>query len=189
MKRLIIITLFLALMMSSEITSAQGFEPPSEGKAVVYFARPTKYGKVAPFEFFHNDKYIGVFIGEQYMRYECDPGEHLFWASSENKDYMSAELEAGETYIVIINVVTGFWVGHVALSPIDSSSEKLFYEAKELINNQPPEIMSEEHLAKKNKKLEKFIRKRLKDYEKKVKGTRNEKHLSAGMSFPQDMLN
>ena len=84
MKKLLFIVL-IALLASVDTAFSQGFQPPAEGKAVIYFTRVTLYGKPVDFEFFHQDQYIGAFKGDEYMRYECDPGTHLFWASSENK--------------------------------------------------------------------------------------------------------
>ena len=108
MKTIYIYILSIILLANSSTSFAQGFQPPSKGKAVVYFARVTKYGKKAKFEYFHQDKYIGVFKGQNYLRYECDPGQNLLWVSTENKEFVTADLKEGETYIVIVNVIMGF---------------------------------------------------------------------------------
>jgi len=47
---------------------AQGFVPPAEGNAVVYFTRVSSYGGAVSFEFFHNDEFIGIFKKKNYMR-------------------------------------------------------------------------------------------------------------------------
>ena len=117
MKKLIIITLLL-LLTGVYTVNAQGFQPPADGKAVIYFTRVTKYGKPTSFEFFHQDKYIGAFKGDQYMRYELDEGEHLLWASTENKEFITVEVEAGKTYIVMVNVIMGAMKARVGLSPV-----------------------------------------------------------------------
>ncbi len=168
--------------------SAQGFQPPAEGKAVVYFARVTVYGKPTAFEFFHQDKYIGAFKGSQYMRYECDPGEQLFWASSENKEFITADVEAGKTYIVMVDVIMGVMKAHVGLTPISTNNSEEFERAKSLINKKPPTITSEEKIAKMNKKLAKFITEKLEMYESTWKNEKNFKHLSADMAIPDDQL-
>ena len=66
MKKLIVLT---TIILSGFISiSAQGFQPPAEGNAVIYFARVSSYGGAASFEYFHLDKYIGVFKGKNYRR-------------------------------------------------------------------------------------------------------------------------
>lgn len=187
MKKLIFITILLALTGIYTVC-AQGFQPPSEGKAVVYFVRVTKYGKPTSFEFFHQDKYIGVFKGDQYMRYECDPGEQLFWASSENKEFVTAELEAGKTYIIIVDVIMGAWKARVGLTPLEISDAETWERAKKLVNKKPPTVIPEAKIDKMNKKLEKFIVEKLKMYESTWKNEKNFKHLSADMAIPDDQL-
>jgi len=168
---------------------AQGFTPPTEGKAVVYFVRISDYGFAISFEFFHNDKFIGIFKGKNYMRYELDPGEQLLWASSENKEFVTSELKAGETYIVVVDVIMGFWKAHVGMTPIGANDQELFVRAKELILKEPPVVTPAETIEKTNKKLAEFIPKQLNLYEKEWKGKRNFKHISPDMAVPSEAMN
>jgi len=188
MKKLFFITVIL-LLAAVDTVFAQGFQPPSEGKAVVYFTRVTLYGKPVEFEFFHQDKYIGVFKGDQYMRYECDPGAQLFWASSENKEFLTAELEAGKTYVVMVDVIMGVMKAHVGLTPVSVSNAEEFNKAKELVNKEAPTITPDDKIEKMNNKLEKFISKQLEAYESKLKNEKNYKHLSIDMAIPEEYLN
>lgn len=187
MKTRLFITLILALATSFSSLLAQGFEPPAEGKAVIYFARVSIYGKPMTFEFFHQDKYFASLKGKQYLRYECDPGEHLFWASTENKEFMTAELVANETYIVIVDVITGFFKPHVGLSPITAEDADRFERAKELINKNEPEAFKEADIEKKNTKMVKFITEELEHYEN-TKSEKEFRHLSADMAITADAL-
>ena len=147
---------------SSSIFS-QGFQPPSPGKAVVYFARVTKYGGAVSFEFFHQDKYIGIFKGKNYLRYECDPGQQLLWASSENKEFITCDLKAGGSYVVIVDMVMGFAKGRVGFNPITADDER-FIRAKELIDEQPPVVTPQKKIEEMNTKLAKFIPEQLQKY-------------------------
>ena len=187
MKTRLFFTLLLAMATGFSSLLAQGFTPPPEGKAVVYFVRFTIYGKPMKFEFFHNDTYFAELKGKQYLRYECDPGEHIFWASTENKEFMTAELAANQIYVVVVDVITGFWKPHVGLSPISYEDTDRFERAKELVDRQGPEEFTEKDLEKMNSKLEKFIADQLANYEKK-KGEREIRHLSADMAIPVDAL-
>lgn len=186
MKKLLLTTIMLALT-GIYFASAQGFQPPSEGKAVVYFVRITNYGKPTAFEFFHQDKYIGVFKGGEYMRYECDPGEQLFWASSENKEFITANLEAGKQYIIMVNVIMGMMKAHVGLAPLDYSDNEVWERVKKLVNKKPPVVTPEKKIEKMNNKLgEKFIPAQLERYENEWKGEKNFRHVD--QAIPDDKL-
>ncbi|MBU8893897.1 MAG: hypothetical protein KOO66_14040 [Bacteroidales bacterium] len=187
MKKLFLIIVLLSLTAVYTV-SAQGFQPPTDGKAVVYFTRVTVYGKPTSFEFFHQDKYIGVFKGSQYMRYECEPGVQLFWASSENKEFITAEVEAGKTYIVMVDVIMGVMKAHVGLTPISVDNSEELERAKALINKKAETITPDDKIAKMNKKLAKFIVEKLELYESTWKNEKNFKHLSADMAIPDDQL-
>ncbi len=182
------ITLIAIITIVSLSLSAQGFQPPTEGKAVVYFARISSYGGGASFEYFLQDKYIGVFKGKNYMRYECNPGEQLFWASTENKEFLTANLKVGGTYIVIVDVIMGFWKAHVGLTPITDTDTELFMRAVDLINSEGPVITPISKIDKMNKKLDKFIDEELEHYYNESKNVRNFKHISEDFAIPADLL-
>jgi len=106
MKKLVLIT-FLIIMGYTSQVSAQGFTPPSTGKAVVYFARISAYGFAVAFDFYLNDKFIGAFKGENYMRYEFEPGEQLIWGAGENIEFLPSNLKEGDRIILkLLNIVS-----------------------------------------------------------------------------------
>jgi hypothetical protein len=185
-----LMTCILILMMSGLSTIfSQGFQPPAEGKAVVYFVRVSAYGGAVAFEYFHQDKYIGFFKGVNYLRYECDPGEQLFWASSENKEFITADLKAGGTYVVIVDVIMGMMKAHVGLKPLPLEDKELFERVKKVVNSRDAKVTDDKTIAEKNKKLgEKFIPEQLKKYNEEWKGTRNFKHITADMAIPPEDL-
>lgn len=187
MKSKTIFVFLIAVLAGFSSLFAQGFQPPSPGKAVIYIVRVTSYGKGTSFEFFHQDKYIGVFKGKSYMRYECDPGEHLFWASSENKEFITADLKEGGTYLVIVDVIIGAWKAHVGLTPISASDDD-FARAAELINAEPPVVTPTEKIDEMNEKLAEFIPAQLQKYNDEWKESRNFKHISADMAIPEDQM-
>ncbi len=188
MKRIRLFLIFALLIFMAPSIFAQGFQPPASGKAVVYFVRITKYGSGVSFEYFHNDKYIGAFKGRNYMRYECDPGEQLFWASSENREFLTADLQEGKTYLVLVDVILGFWKGHVGLSPIDMNDQNRFEAAKELIMSNPPVEITQKDLDKRNKKLEKFIKKELEHYEQVSKNKHEFHHIAPDSFIPEEYM-
>ena len=189
MKKLFTITILL-LLASIYNAFTQGFQPPAKGKAVVYFTRVNFMitSESEAFEFFHQDKYIGVFKGIQYIRYECDPGEQLFWASFNNYEFITADLEAGKTYIVMVDMIQGFTKIRIGLTPISTNNTKDFEKAKVLINKYAPTVTSGDKIANMNKKLEKFIVEKLEMYESTWKNRKNFKHLSSDMAIPDNKL-
>jgi hypothetical protein len=167
---------------------AQGFQPPSEGKAVVYIVRVSSYGGATSFEYFHQDKYIGIFKGVNYLRYECDPGAHLFWASSENKEFITADLEAGKTYVILVDIIMGMWKAQVGLRPVTVNDAELFERVKKVVTSRKETITPQEKIDAMNEKLKDFIPEQLNKYETQWKGNHNYKHISAEMFIPEESM-
>ena len=188
MKIRILITTLVVFLAGLTILQAQGFQPPAPGKAVVYFARVTPYGGNTSFEYFHNDRYIGIFKKKNYMRYELDPGEQLLWISSENKEFITCDLKEGGSYIIIIDVIMGFWKAHVGATPITVDDTEKFERAKELILSKKPVETSEKKIAEMNEKLSDFIPEMLERYENEWKDERNFRHINPDMAIPEEAM-
>jgi hypothetical protein len=169
--------------------SGQGFEAPADSNAVVYFVRVTNYARNASFDFFHENKLIGAFRGANYMRYECPAGENLFWASSENKQFLKCDLKAGETYLVLINIVMGFWKSNLTLEPVTIANRD-FNRVMTFIHDNEGLKMSQERLNQIQSKLNKrdFISHNLKKYESKWIDSHLTKTITPEMSVPQSYL-
>lgn len=108
-------------------------------RAVVYFARPSSLGFAINFSYFDSTKLIGKFNGPKYIRYECEPGIHLFWARSENRDFVEAEVEAGKIYFIEAIVKMGALKAGVELLPVDPNDEKRMKKILKLIGKKPSE--------------------------------------------------
>lgn len=91
---------------------------PSEGKSLVYFIRPSAGAFLIEFKLFHQDKYLGKLKANRYLTYECDPGEQLFWASSENRDFVKANLEPNKVYVISVMPQFGAFVAGVNMVPL-----------------------------------------------------------------------
>ncbi len=96
--------------------------PAPVDKAVIYFARTTSTGSLINFMYFNGDKLIGKCNGRNYVRYEVEPGEHLLWARSENRDFVKAQVEAGRVYFIEVIPVPGMVKAGVALYPVNPQS-------------------------------------------------------------------
>ena len=168
---------------------AQGFKPPADSNAAVYFVRVSNYGGVISFEYFHNKEFIGIFKGKNYMRFEFPAGEHLLWASSEDKEFLRCDLKAGETYIVLVNIEMGAWKARIGLEPLTIENED-FERAKKLVMEKEPIETPESVIQSTQKKLEErgFIENMMERYENEWKNAKNTKTISADMYIPREKL-
>ena len=152
--------LLLSFAKANEIT------PPSEGKAVVYFVRTSSTGILINFSYFDKDKFIGKFHGHGYFRYECEPGEHVFWAKSENRDFITADLEAGKIYFVEADAKMGGLKARVELRPVTPTQDKKLMNIIEyMVNKREPEIFTADYLQTENEKWKDDIQKGLDRYQ------------------------
>lgn len=119
-----ILLFFIALFFTTSAFS-QEFKKPSPGKALVYFVRYSVNGQAFNFKYFDGDKYLGKANGRNYFTYECEPGEHLFWVSGNNRDYIKGNLKADATYIVRLRTRDGFFGAIVGLRPVSTSDERM----------------------------------------------------------------
>jgi len=142
-----------------------------EDKAVVYFVRTSSLGAAINFTYFDSSTLIGRSNGTNFIRYECSPGHHLFWARSENKDFLEAELEAGKIYFIQAVPQMGAFKAGVNLLSIDPSEEKIMKRVHKLMDKKEPVVFSPEELEKETKKFNEVIERGLEIYkEEKAKG-------------------
>ncbi len=78
MRKLFYLLVFLSF---SFLGFSQNLKKPSEGKALVYIMRSNNLGSDLNFRVYDKDLFLGVLPSRAYFTYECDPGEHLFWAA------------------------------------------------------------------------------------------------------------
>lgn len=162
-----------------------GFRPPAAGRSVIYFVSLNRM--CAPYEFFHNDQYIGGLDKKNYVRYECDPGDHLFWSSSFIKDFLPATLKAGAVYIVIVDAAKGIPNPKSRLTPISADNE-LFEPAATLIKETEPFQISEEKFEKRRSKSKDFIADMLNRYETDWKTTKKYQNITPEMAIPSEYV-
>lgn len=169
--------LILLFLMSSMAVRGQGFWQPTEGNAAIYFVRTSSLAFAVNFSFFHERKYIGDFGGRNYLRYECAPGTHLFWASAENCDFIHAEVKAGGTYVVVVDVDLGDSVAHVRFKPITVTSRE-FERVKKLVDRKKPVHFTAGKLKEEQSRKQRLIDRTMGLSE------RQTKNLSVDMAIP-----
>lgn len=166
----------------STTIATNGLVAPSKGKSAVYFVIDGKGGgKVPKYETFANDQYIGYLKQGKYIRYESEPGQQLFWMSSENKEFLTAELLPDKIYIVRVAFTLGWVRAHPGFR-VDHD-EKELANAVKVIGKKESLSFDEAHLRGENKKLAGFIRENLNRYENQTKDAYNFKHLSGDMFY------
>ncbi|AYO57030.1 hypothetical protein CO230_02130 [Chryseobacterium sp. 6424] len=116
--------------ISSQKVTTQAIEKPSEGKALVYVLK-TGAGPLVNFRIYDGDKFLGALSGFKYLVYECEPGKHIFWAASENRDFVEADLEPNSVYVLNAEGQMGAFIASVSLKPLNSNEfrdKRLFYQ-------------------------------------------------------------
>lgn len=132
LKKVILFFVFLfgfSTVFSQKVTT-QAIERPSEGKSLVYILK-TGAGVLINFRIYDKDVFLGAVASGKYLVYECEPGEHLFWASSENRDYVEANLEPNAVYVLNAEGQMGAFVAGVNLKPLNPNEfrdKKIFYQ-------------------------------------------------------------
>ncbi len=109
----------------------QSLEKPSDGKSLVYFVRSNSAGFTLNFRVYDKEKFLKALSYGEYLIYECDPGQHLFWAASENRDFVEADLEPNKVYIIDVEGQMGAFIAGVSLSPFkptDKGNRKDLYK-------------------------------------------------------------
>ena len=152
------------LLLYSAVVSAQNDSIP-EDKAVVYFTRANGLGALINFTYFDGEQAIGRFNGPKYMRYECEPGQHLFWARSENKSFVEADLEAGKSYVIDVIPRMGGLKAAVLLVPVDKSTYRL-KRIQKLVTRRDSETFEADELEALQTEMTDIIRRGMERYAK-----------------------
>ena len=132
------IILVIIAMLGGFGASAQEFEKPAEGKSLVYFVRSSGTGALINFKYFDGEEYLGKLNGMNYIAYECDPGEHIFWVAAENREYMKGDLKPNATYVIQVKPVIGAVKSAVRLFQLSADDEKPLAKAKKLMTKKQP---------------------------------------------------
>jgi len=146
MKKLSLLSIFLLLFAYNSF--CQQFNKPTEGKALVYFVRFQGALALIDFKYFDGQKYLGKGSGDNYYIYECEPGEHVFWVTAENKEYIKGDLKPNCTYVIEVRPymkTVRVVLSSVQLYQISPSDAKTLKKISDLIDKiQPAELKGQE---------------------------------------------
>jgi hypothetical protein len=184
MKNFLFPLLSLLLFSFSTLSTGNEIAPPAEGKAVVYFARTASMGILINFSYFDKDKFIGKFHGHGYIRYECEPGEHVFWAKSENSDFITADLEAGKIYFVEALPKMGGLKARVRLMPVNPAQDmKMMKVIESMVSKKDGETYTADYLQTENEKWKEDIQRGMERYQEMVTKQEKVERLSKEMFY------
>ena len=156
--------LLLVLVLQPMLFLGQNSDESTKN-SVVYFTRASGLGALINFTYFDGEKVIGRFNGPKYLRYECSPGKHLFWARSENKSYVEANLEAGKIYVIDVLPRMGGLKAAVLLVPVDKYNYKL-KRIQKLLSKRDSETFEESELNALQPEMTELIQRGMERYEK-----------------------
>ena len=119
------ILLLVSLMILSGCASThmtivpdeQRSSKPLQGKALIYFVRPSSFGGAIQSTIYDGDDYIGTVSANTHVAYQASPGKHMFMVVSESADFMSADLIEGKTYYAQVAARMGVWRARFSLVP------------------------------------------------------------------------
>ncbi|ARV09850.1 hypothetical protein BTO05_09420 [Winogradskyella sp. PC-19] len=114
----------IILIFSTLNSFSQVLDKPSEGKVLVYITRSNDLGGAMNFRVYDKDLFLGALPSRAYFKYECEPGEHLFWAASENRDFVEANLEANKTYVIDLRAKLGMFIAAVGVEPYSPDNKR-----------------------------------------------------------------
>lgn len=167
----IMATIFLVALA----TAAQGQEliAPSPGKSVVYFVRSLGSGALINFKYFDGEKYLGKLNGKGYLVYESEPGDHVFWVTSENRDFVEATLLPDKIYIIEVRPMPGVIKASLKLFPLANDDPRHRKRIFKLISKMTPYWLGKEDVTAEQTELEFYIQNGIKKYNSdKEKGKR-----------------
>ena len=110
-------------------------KPSSDDEVYVYISRVNTGAFLINFRVFDGDKFLGTISSGEYYIYKTTPGKHIFWAASENRDFLDANLQGGKTYFIQVDALMGAFVAQVDIRPLDPNYKKDKKQVWRIIKN------------------------------------------------------
>ena len=126
--------LYLFLLVVTASLFAQQFEKPAAGKTLIYFVRYQGSLAFLDFKYFDGEKYLGRISGNNYINYECEPGEHVLWVSAENRAFIKGDFKPNCTYVIEVRPFHRVISGGVDLFQVSPEDNKTLKNIKSLIS-------------------------------------------------------
>lgn len=183
MKSKLLLSLIIILMFGPKLKS-QGIQPPAEGKSVIYIVNVMLgFGETRIYD---GNSLIEIFKDKDYIRYECEPGEHLFLGlDGSGNDFFTTDFEANKIYLLSMRSVETSGFQSPEFNLFDKTSVNEAAKILAIIDENVPNESGDKLLEKTAKKLDKRARKALIRYETKLKNKRKYIHFSKEMFYQE----
>ena len=123
-----LLLILFAVNLSIAQEDAKKMTPP-EGKALVYFLRPSKLGTMIPFTITYDDKLAGQMRGNRFIYSVIEPGNHKIITTGGEKDAMlDLTMEANKTYFVELIPKMGVVLARVKMELMTEEEGRLKLE-------------------------------------------------------------
>jgi hypothetical protein len=86
--------------------------------------------------------------------YETEPGDHVFWVTSENRDFVEATLRPNKIYIIEVRPTVGAFKAALKLFPLANDDPKHRKRLFKLISKTTPHWLGKEDVTAEQKDLE-----------------------------------
>ena len=175
-------SVFYIFLLTTAIGLGQNKDTTENDMAVVYFIEMTEKPLVvfSGVHIYDGHEPIGTVPLKYYLRYECSPGEHLFYSiRPENSYFIEADLLAGKVYIIEVLELPGVMVAQAWLKPVNPTQKlfeiedyrkvvnrkrsKYFYRNVEKLNKIFLKREEKEKLEKYQRQLNKYDKKKVKE--------------------------
>ena len=164
------ITMIVLSLLPGRFVTAQSDVATTDNKATVYIVRTKSLGSAINFKYYIDDQYIGKCSYGAFLKLELEAGDYLIWAKSENRSFLEAHLNAGETYVINAIPMMGGMKAQVHLKAIDNTNEKEMAKVKKYLTNKILKKFDSNKLKQDQIKMAEFIAKSLQIYEEEWMG-------------------
>lgn len=178
----IILLLLLVSVVKVSAQDAVPLDKPRPGKSLVYIFKGGFGGALINFNIYDGEKSLGDVSVSRYIVYHCEPGEHKFWANSENRSYLVANLEPDKVYAIGADSTMGFMVAQVNLRGYDPKiySDRMMFH--QVVKNGKKNYITGTTLNSSEDKN--FVSETMKKYDELIaKQSKNVHYLTGDMSF------
>lgn len=92
---------------------------PKSNQALIYFFRESQFTGSAMSYYIHDgNKVIGGIRSGTFFPYHIEPGKHTFWGETEDKAFITIDIDAKNTYYISCGVEVGVWAGRPSLTEV-----------------------------------------------------------------------
>lgn len=127
MKKLLCMVLLLSMITGCaamptagevQIVKNPAIDKPSDQGTVYFFRESAFTGSGISYYIYDGQARIGAAWSGCYFAATISPGLHTFWGETEDKKYVTINVEPGKTYYVAMGVGMGFWAGVPELNQV-----------------------------------------------------------------------